>query len=364
METIKLKFLFVSALLYCIVLGSCDKQDYDIQISERVFGRLNILEKDLALEVKDGSSLSFDYQVTGAKEQIRLDTKSENNRFRSVLSYNNEESGWIDVSVFEIDLKEVIGKANMNIIVEKQAKTLKKKFDVSTVSRIGDILEGLPELLYNELGQKEYNNELTLSLFYHLAAFNTARRSYESRSRDCQCEVNPNYLSSKSPFFCAEDIMVSTDWAYDLIKKKSEIKKSEKYQFNPETLLKYLRSESGQLVSASKIDKLLREELGYFWRKLDVKERQQINNENYTLSMVPMITTRSETYDGWPGDPECWLFNVRAGSDCGCCGNYSGPCILCSILCKLHDLDCTECLPASYCLSGCVPSGCENLLNY
>ena len=169
METIKLKFFFVAVLLCGIALGSCNLQDNDIQIPERVFGKLDILQKDLTLDAKDGSSLSFEYQVTDAKELIKLKTRIENNRYYSEILYWSGELGWIEANVFDIDIQEIIDKINMNIIIEKHAKTLKKKFDVKTVSRIADILEGLPELLYNELGKKEYTNESTLSVLYHAA---------------------------------------------------------------------------------------------------------------------------------------------------------------------------------------------------
>ena len=356
MKSIKLKLSLFTVLLCCIVLGSCDVQDYDIQVPERVFGRLDILNKDLTFEDKGVGNLSFEYQVTGTREQVKLETKIANNRYHSALSYRSEELGWIDASVLDIDLQEVIDKKNMNIIIEKHAKTLKKKFDVKTVNRIADILEGLPELLYNELGRKEYYDESTLSIFYHLAAFNTTRRSYEKQwSGDCQCEVNPNYLIDKSPFFCAEDVMMTADLAYDLIKEKSEIKKTEGYQFNPETLLKYLNNESGQLVSASIIDKLLRDELDSFWRKSSIKTRMQIIGTNFTLSMLSRVTTRSE-WDA-PGDPNCWLYGATSGSDCGCCDNYDLPCMYCHAICWAHDYACINCGWSWACGSNCVP-GC------
>ena len=358
MKTFKEIFLLVSALLCCIVLESCNMQDYDIQVPERVFGRLNILQKDLTIDVKERSSLSFEYQVTGAREQVKLETKIANNRYYSALLYKSEESGWMEASVIDIDFQEVIDKKNMNIIVEKHAKTLKKKFDVKTVNRIADILEGLPELLYNELGRKEYNNESSLSVFYHLAAFNTARRAYERRwSGDCQCELNQSYFNGESPFYCAEDVMVSADWAYEFISEKSTVKRSEGYHFDPKKILKYLNNESGKLISVSKIDKLLREELDYFWRNINAKEKQQINNKNFTLAMVPMVITRSE-YNGWPIDPECWLYGVHGGGDCGCCGNYEGACWWCELLCYIHDHTCETCEPSWYCLSGCFPCPC------
>ena len=360
MRSLKLKFLFVTVLLCSITLVSCNMQDYDIQIPERVFGKLDILLKDLTVEVKDGNILSFEYQVTDAKEQIKLETKIDNNRFLSVLSYKIAESGWADISVFDIDLQEVIDKKNMNIIVEKHAKTLKKKFDASTVGRIADILEGIPELLYNELGIKEYNNESTLSVFYHLAAFNTARRSYESRTSGCQCEINPNYINGASPFTCSEDVMVSANLAYEFISERLAIKRSEGHKFDPKATLKFLKNESGRLVSANKIDKLLSEDLIYFWKNLSVKERNLFFNEINTLSKLPTVTTRSEDLQelGLPDNfGTCWLMGVLYGWECGCCGNYEDFCSLCLFLCWDHDHACQEC-HAWWCLWACVPESC------
>jgi len=373
MSPIKLKFLFATALLFSIVLGSCNMQDEEIQIPERVFGRLEVLKRNLNTdldlfanskqksELYYESNLSFEYQVTGAKEQIKLDASIEKNRLLSVLSYKKDELGWVEASNLAIDLQEGY-KGKMNILIEKHAGSLKKKFDLATVSRIANILEGLPELLYNELGRKEFYDESTMSIYYHLAAFNTARRSYESRSRDCQCEVNPNYIGEKSTFFCAEDILINADFAFEITKERLAIKQAEGYQFNPNTLLKYLIQESGQFVAASKIDKLVRDEFDSYWKKLKENERKQFYNNNLTLSMFSTITTRSDSYDGSPMDPFCWIYDVRSGSDCGCCGNYSGACWYCSWICFVHDYGCQTCNRIE-CFWGCVPEPCANNWN-
>ena len=91
--------------------------------------------------------------------------------------------------------------------------------------------------------------------------------------------------------------------------------------------------------------------------RLNKKERLRIRNDYYQSSNIIMTKTPSE-YDGWPIDPTCWLYGARAGSDCGCCGNYSGPCYGCSPACYLHDKSCETCEPSWYCLSGCVPGPC------
>ena len=108
-------------------------------------------------------------------------------------------------------------------------------------------------------------------------------------------------------------------------------------------------------MSASIIDKLLRDELDSFWRKSSIKTRQQIIGANFTLSMVSRVTTRSD----WdtPGDPNCWLYGATSGSDCGCCDNYDLPCMYCHAICWAHDYACINCGWSWACGSNCVP-GC------
>ena len=47
-----------------------------------------------------------------------------------------------------------------------------------------------------------------------------------------------------------------------------------------------------------------------------------------------------------------------SGGVCGCCGNYSGPCLLWSSVCLAHDMACQQC-QHSWCFNGCVASSCS-----
>jgi hypothetical protein len=55
-----------------------------------------------------------------------------------------------------------------------------------------------------------------------------------------------------------------------------------------------------------------------------------------------------------------FCFGLR-GSDCGCCGNYSGPCWYCDVICLAHDIACQNCSPSWFCLPGCVAGPCDLL---
>jgi hypothetical protein len=48
-----------------------------------------------------------------------------------------------------------------------------------------------------------------------------------------------------------------------------------------------------------------------------------------------------------------------SGGECGCCGNYDGPCIYWSLACYAHDMACQKC-QYWWCFSGCVPTSCHN----
>jgi len=321
---------------------------------------LNVLDKDLSENARLSKRLIFEYQVTGSDEYIKIESFIENDQLYSMLSYRKEGSEWIDLNQFDFNTQKRSYKKSMNFTIERLANRLKRKYDVWTISRIANILEGLPEKLYHELGREEYSEESTLSIFYHLAMFSAARRAYENDS-DCKCGVNESYKNGESPFFCAEDIIVSADKMYEAVKKISERKFAGK-DFIPQTLLNYLTTESGQYVTASVIDKLFKDEAAYFWKTLTVKEKQQVYNEYGALfEMTSTKSDNSETYNGLPLDPECLLMGVSSGRDCGCCGNYPGACLVCSILCLAHDAVCVDCLKDSWwswtCLGGCIP-GC------
>ena len=54
MKVNKLSF-FVLAVLCCIAVSSCSQQDYDIQIPERVYGDMNLLNKNLTKDLNSSS---------------------------------------------------------------------------------------------------------------------------------------------------------------------------------------------------------------------------------------------------------------------------------------------------------------------
>lgn len=80
---------------------------------------------------------------------------------------------------------------------------------------------------------------------------------------------------------------------------------------------------------------------------------EALSNEISDSLNIVEITNRLNTYFNqttarWP-----------QGGECGCCGNYQGPCLLWSKICLIHDYQCQTCTPKWYCFKGCVPSSCK-----
>ena len=97
MKVNKLSF-FVLAVLCCIAVSSCSQQDYDIQIPERVYGDMNLLNKNLTKDLNSSSNLSFEYQISDANEYIKYNVYVENNQLHSKLSYKQNDAKWVDIS--------------------------------------------------------------------------------------------------------------------------------------------------------------------------------------------------------------------------------------------------------------------------
>ena len=62
MKVNKLSF-FVLAVLCCIAVSSCSQQDYDIQIPERVYGDMNLLNKNLTKDLNSSSNLNIMFML-------------------------------------------------------------------------------------------------------------------------------------------------------------------------------------------------------------------------------------------------------------------------------------------------------------
>lgn len=75
----------------------------------------------------------------------------------------------------------------------------------------------------------------------------------------------------------------------------------------------------------------------------------RLNKQNVSILSLrnELNTYFNSTSRGWPD-----------GGQCGCCGNYEGPCVYWSLTCLAHDMACQQC-QHWWCFSGCGPTSCR-----
>lgn len=61
MKVNKLFFVVLTVLL-AVIVSSCYQEEYDIQIPEKVYGDMNLLEKKLSKDFNSSNNLSYEYK--------------------------------------------------------------------------------------------------------------------------------------------------------------------------------------------------------------------------------------------------------------------------------------------------------------
>ena len=107
---------------------------------------------------------------------------------------------------------------------------------------------------------------------------------------------------------------------FDEKENNNEIKTKEGYnyrsveKFKAEKTFSFLKKTEKSFISVSDVDSILRDEFKEFY-----EQNEDLKSKNSRLCV--------------PIDVTCLLFGACNGSDCGCCGNYSGLCWLCNLAC-------------------------------
>lgn len=344
------------------------KEDLNIEITEINSSKFDLSKKEQRLygSKQANTEFSFIAKVENRETYIKMEALISNGQLSSSILFRDGNSNWeklhnISLNTLDSNYKESVGKT-----IESLAESLKNKVDYPKIDLIENILDKTPEILFNALGKDYYFNLLPQSFLYHLSIFKTTKRTFYNYT-NCQCSPSEKFINNDgSPFYCAEDKIVSINEAFDLIENKIKNVKFGDKEFTPFKTLSYLKSTSKKAMSVSKIDEILTDEFMAFWNKNVIKSNgnKVIDKASLTLDELNITTSENLRKDigcSFPIDPSCLLYGACFGSDCGCCANYNFNCISCSLLCYLHDVECADrhCEPW-WCLSGCVDEPCPN----
>lgn len=347
--------LFGTILLFG--LNSCSNKE-NVYVPENIDGEFTFYKSS---DLKE--NISFIFSPNNKDIKVKFEAFVVNDVLYSTLSFSEKFSSWNVLSKFKNEIKDNNFTENMYLAVKTEANTIKQNLPYEKIRNIDNILDAIPEKLFNKVSREEYYKDSSLSLFYHLGSLKSAKRSFENRTTHCDCSFYANSFDEKSPFFCEEDKPINATSVLNIVKDITENKKFAGKIFNASKTINYLEKNKDKFLSASKIDRLIKDEFMLFLdEKITQKELRSLlpKKEYNNLEIQAFNTmTNSEIIGGdFPYDPSCLIYGARQGSDCGCCSNYSGPCYFCSVVCYAHDHACTEC--GWYCGWKCVPGPCKN----
>lgn len=344
-------FCLLSILTSSLYFIGCSSSDDELFIPSEINGKLTFQEFITSNKSSNKNSVIYTFKSDNYNQDLKVVSKIDNEILNSRIYLLNEISDWTEISSFSINIKNDVYKENINQLIIKKAKEIKNNFNYLEVRRIENIIDNLPKLLYENVEKEKFYHETLQAIFFHLAIFKSAKRSYEANSNDCECNVYDSFLNNDSPFYCSEDKLVSADETYSYLRNKLKDKTFAGKKFYARRTFAYLQQNSGNMLSVSKIDNILKQEFLRFWNnQITEIERSKI------ISSYSFESKNDEPVIEGPLDPYCLVHGVSQGSDCGCCSNYSGPCLWCSLGCYLHDASCTEC--DWWCGPACVAGPC------
>ena len=227
-----------------------------------------------------------------------------------------------DIVNIQIDTSINGYRTKVDSILIVNAQSLVGVYSATQITFFNTAFQSWASKLDTTLTTAQFENEEYEHWYFHNSILKILMRQIVTRT--CECEEYKGYIVNKAVFQCEQDIIVSiTDllsFATDSLAKLTNTTAGQNF-YN------YLHAETMTHVS---------------FHEMKIRFNQIYNADSSGLRMAL---------------PLCfWL----QGTDCGCCGNYSGVCWYCSMLCFYHDYACwkSKCKPRALCFRGCQTTPC------
>ncbi|MFZ4058530.1 MAG: hypothetical protein ACOYKE_10350 [Ferruginibacter sp.] len=259
----------------------------------------SIAQQNLSFKQND-ITISF----TSAAPSARTNFSFSINRGTETVAFSN-----LVYSASSQDERIAVAKT-----IEKLVNGFTAKISTETLRTFILAIDNFCEQTASKITTDQIKKEDIQSLFVCRAIVVALLRKIENGGIAITCTANESYVRQLSSFSSEEDHFI-----------------------NVNQLKKYITTNTNNA---------LKKGGDYILAALKNVTAEKISTADLKLKLNAYFLTQG---DGrWP-----------RGTDCGCCGNYSGPCYYWSSACLTHDLHCQTCTPRWYCLSGCVPSVCK-----
>ena len=293
-----------------MIIVACNKEDTQQNI-------LNETEQQVYQE----KSLSFKRR---SNELIYIG-KLKNQTLTIDFTINNKEKPVPFHELLEIDISGKDYATDIANSINERANNLAQRYSYSTMDSLSNLVMDMISSETAKMNDDEISEMSSQGLFMCYSLIQTTKRIIKNNERK---EKSGYYITSTpyevtstpyegfqlglTPFLLNEDININVQNFIQFIDNNPDFSK-EKGAYVFKEVLETMNETS---ISAQKL-----------FEEIDIYVDEQSKRRKAAASW-------------WP-----------SGSDHGCCGNYSGPCWYWHPLCYVHDVICTNCEPAWFCLN-------------
>jgi hypothetical protein len=230
----------------------------------------------------------------------------------SIIDTSNGVS--FSVQNFSFSISDTISKINIGKNVENIINATSQIYTSQTIDSFSSKIDIMCETATHTLTANQLKKPDVQGLFISRAMIKALKRRVQSGYDSITCKTHEGFIRNMNSYVCEEDLYLNVQNFISYINANTPIS----IQKGGNYVLAVLSDESANEISFSRL-----------------KEKLAIYFENTQPNKL------------WP-----------SGHDCGCCGNYDGPCLFWSVNCLAHDYMCQTCSPSWFCLPGCQPTPC------
>lgn len=238
----------------------------------------------------------------------------------SMINSTNKSAPFHEM--LEVDISDENYVDNIANSITERANSLANKYSLETMNALSLIVMDMINAETKNLSNDKIKEIETQGLFMFYSLIQTTKRVISNRESKNKSSITSTpiegFALGLTPFMFNEDIGINVDNFITFIDENPDFS-AEKGAYVFKEVLLNLKNDNVINITAQKL-------------------YSEVNN------YVEEQSKGNKASSWWP-----------QGSDHGCCGNYSGNCWYWHPVCYVHDVMCTNCEPAWFCLSGCVP---------
>lgn len=252
----------------------------------------------------DNITLTFSYNLHNSGTDTSLTA--------SLLLEDHNNGASIDYGTFDLNDGNVRNKEVLAGTLAGSYQSLVNTYRTATLQKY----TGQVEKMLTAVADTADTEGLRTLVFQSLCMYNTLSKAADRDIRQngaLSFHVNDDYITGLSSFAVEEDTYLDIRGFKDYLNNLAATQQNEGIE--------------------------------YYLGALENVRDPKLNMLEITVKLQEYFTIHATL---WP-----------QGGQCGCCGNYSGPCYYWSKVCLAHDYACQSCSPSWFCFSGCKAGSCR-----